>query len=323
MMADRPAPERDVSVDLARRLLGDQFPHLVEQPLRELSRGWDNTILRLGDDLLMRIPHREPAASLIDHEQRWLPDIAARTTLHVPAPIHHGKSTRYFPWPWSITPWFEGSEAATRAYDAEGAARKLGKFFSELHVPNEHLPHEHLPHEHLPHEHLPNESRDVPQNPYRGGSLRDRADAFVANLEHLEAGEGAGAGVDQLREVFETAMNVPRDGADVWLHGDLHLRNMLVHDGALTAIIDWGDITVGDRATDFAVAWSLVPDHVDLVRQLAGGTDAAWERSRGWAAHFAVMYLVHSDDDPVMRRIGEQLRMVLSPREGDARKVPS
>lgn len=251
----------------------------------------------------MRIPHRQSAASLIDHEQRWLPDIATRTTLHVPAPIHAGEPTPFFPWPWSITPWFEGAEAATRAYDAEGAARALGEFFSELH--------------------LPHESRDVPQNPYRGGALRNRADAFVANLEHLEAMEGEGARADQLREVFETAMDVPRDGVDVWLHGDLHLRNMLVHDGALAAIIDWGDITVGDRATDFAVAWSLVPEHVGLVRQLAGGTDAAWERSRGWAAHFAAMYLVHSDDDPVMRRIGEQLRTVLSPPEGDARKVPS
>jgi len=291
-MADRPAPEVDVSVDLVRRLLAEQFPDFADDPLKVLNRGWDNTILKLGDELLVRVPHREMAAELIDHEQRWLPDISARTTLQVPVPVHHGEPTVYFPWAWSITPWFEGVEAATGAYESTGAARSLGEFFAELHV-------------------VVDEHTSAPQNPYRGGPLSDRAESFASNLSLLVEAEGPPARASELQEIFTGAAAVPIDGDTVWLHGDLHLRNMLVCDGRLSAIIDWGDIAIGDPATDFAAAWSLVPDHIELVRQAAGGTDAAWERSRGWAAHFAVMYLVHSDDDPVMHGLGQQLRRAL------------
>ena len=70
---------------------------------------------------------------------------------------------------------------------------------------------------------------------------------------------------------------------------------------------DWGDICAGDRATDLAGAFMLVPGHIDTVADHAGADDAAWERARGWAAHFAVVYLAHSDDDPIMERIGTDL----------------
>ena len=93
----------------------------------------------------------------------------------------------------------------------------------------------------------------------------------------------------------------------MWLHGDLHARNMIVRHGHLAAIIDWGDICAGDRATDLAGAFMLVPDQLDVVQQHAGADDATWQRARGWAANFAVIYLTHSDDDPVMGGIGLRL----------------
>ncbi|MER7151067.1 phosphotransferase [Streptomyces lydicus] len=41
------------------------------------------------------------------------------------------------------------------------------------------------------------------------------------------------------------------------LHGDLHPANILVDRGRIRAVIDFGDITSGDPATDLSVAWML------------------------------------------------------------------
>ena len=89
-------------------MIAEQFPELSPLPLRALSRGWDNTNLRVGDELLARIPHREVAVELIINEQRWLPILAPRLDLPVPSPTHAGRPTTNFPWAWSITPFTPG-----------------------------------------------------------------------------------------------------------------------------------------------------------------------------------------------------------------------
>ena len=85
-------------------------------------------------------------------------------------------------------------------------------------------------------------------------------DARTARLhEHL----------DQLRDsvnrervlaVWDRLVVTPRwPGPPMWIHGDLHPGNLLVHDGELTAVLDFGDVAAGDPATDFAVMWMLLP----------------------------------------------------------------
>ncbi|MBG7604723.1 MAG: phosphotransferase, partial [Actinobacteria bacterium] len=103
---------------------------------------------------------------------------------------------------------------------------------------------------------------------------------------------------------------VPEWGEDpVWLHGDLHTANVLVSDGALSAVIDFGDITSGDPAVDLAIAWMLfdAPQRQAL-RSAAGGIDdATWSRGQAWALHFAVVYLLNSADNPRFQRMGTEL----------------
>jgi aminoglycoside phosphotransferase (APT) family kinase protein len=100
--------------------------------------------------------------------------------------------------------------------------------------------------------------------------------------------------------------SAPWSGPPLWLHGDLHTANLLVDDGALSAVIDFGDITGGDPATDLAVAWMLFePDDRVTFRQACGTSDDdTWRRARGWALHFALAYLAHSADNPLMAAIG-------------------
>ena len=128
-MARRPEPEVDITPTLVRRLLDEQCPHLATGDLTELSRGWANTSYLLGQDLIARLPHRQAAAELIRSEQRWLPDLADRITLTIPAPLHLGTPSGEYPWHWSIVPFVEGTEAAGAPItNARQVARALGDF---------------------------------------------------------------------------------------------------------------------------------------------------------------------------------------------------
>jgi aminoglycoside phosphotransferase (APT) family kinase protein len=127
---------------------------------------------------------------------------------------------------------------------------------------------------------------------------------------------------------WDAALAAPGyDGPPPWLHGDLHPANILVNDGQVSGVIDFGDITAGDPASDLAVAWMLLPPgcHASFwsAYQAAGGggrvNDALRARARGWALHFAIMFLAHSDDNPVLLEAGRRtLRTVLENQRGPA-----
>jgi aminoglycoside phosphotransferase (APT) family kinase protein len=280
-----PAAEVDVDEDLVHALLAAQHPDLAPRPLRLLAHGWDNVSYRLGTDLVVRLPRREVAAVLMEHEQRWLPVLAPRLPLPIPAPVRIGRPQGTYPWSWSVVPWRPGQiAAATTIADPAAEARRLGAFTTALHQPA---------------------PADAPVNPVRGGPLRERTFAFEERLERLAAVVDTAGAQDRWDESLAAA---PWSGPRVWLHGDLHTANLLVEDGVLSAVIDFGDITGGDPATDLAVAWMLFePDDRATFRQECGTSDDdTWERARGWALHFALAYLAHSADNALMAGIGRR-----------------
>ena len=284
-MAKRPAPEIDIDEPLVRQLLHDQAPELADLDLSPLGRGWDNTNWRLGNDLIVRVPHREVAAVLIDHEQRVLPELALRFAVAIPVPSVAGQPSTAagFPWPWSVVPWIEGNEAALdTAADNAATAQMLGQFFAQLHT---------------------EAPDDAPTNPYRGHALSAFAETFNHRLDLAADRVDAAAA----RKLFDAAVAAPLTTEQVWLHGDLHTRNIVTNAGALVGVIDWGDVCSGDRATDLAGAFMLTPTNLATVFEHAGADEASWERARGWATHFAIMYLTFSDDAAVQRQIGERL----------------
>ena len=101
-------------------------------------------------------------------------------------------------------------------------------------------------------------------------------------------------------------------GPALWVHGDLHTANLVVDEGRIAAVIDFGDITAGDPAVDLAVAWMLFDEADRAVFRRAAGAeididDATWRRGQLWALHFAVLYLLHSADNPRFQRMGTEL----------------
>lgn len=291
-----PAAEVDVSADLVRHLLTEQHSDLAGLPLQLVANGWDNAIFRLGDDLCVRIPRRRMAAELVDHEQRWLPGLAPLLPIPIPAPIRAGRPGRGYPWAWSVCPWFDGEPAAdVELADPAHDAGRLGAFLTALHRPA---------------------PPDVPPNPaLRGGPIGALQQRFRDNVGHLDdpgLAERLLARWEQVTAVEEWS------GPAVWVHGDLHTANVVAADGAIAAVIDFGDIASGDPAVDLAIAWMLFDEpERSLFREAAGSDlpvdDATWSRAEAWALHFGVLYVLHSADNPRFDRMGHHLLATLLP----------
>lgn len=302
MSTSRPVPEAEVDVtdDLVVALLTSQHPDLVGLDVRLVASGWDNVVYRLGDELSVRLPRRAAAAALIEHEQRWLPELAPRLPIPVPAPVRIGVAGSGYPWSWSITPWFDGVVAAdTELADPTREARRLGAFMSALHVVA---------------------PSDAPANPFRDGFVGDRRDRFeeaVARVTSVLDGlapSGARVAAERWDELVAAP---PFTGSKTWVAGDVHTANIVVADGAIRAVIDFGDLCAGDPAVDLAVAWMLftAADRT-IFRQAASQgpvpvDDAMWQRAEAWAWYFAVVYLANSADDPRLQRMGSGLAIAL------------
>ena len=276
-----PAAEVHVDEPLVRALLAEQRPDLADLAVRVVGNGWDNAVVRVGDEWVARLPRREMSAQLVLHEQQWLPVLAPLLPLPVPVPVFAGVPSACFPWHWSICHWLPGHTAAEAPpIDQHETALALAAFVRALHRPA---------------------PADAPRNPYRGIALAGRA-----------------ASVDGRISVMDDLLDVPRttrawrelsatpawDGPALWLHGDLHPSNMLTVDGRLSAVIDFGDITAGDPATDLALAWMMFDaPHRALFRDTAGIDSDTWHRAAAWAVSLSLAYL-SGDDESSMPAIG-------------------
>jgi len=288
-----PAAEVDVSADLVRRLLADQHPDLARLPVEFLANGWDNELYRVGDGLVARLPRRALGAQIIKNEQRWLPGLAPRLPLPIPRPERTGVPACGYPYSWSVVPYLPGVPAAeASSFDPAAAAAAVGGFLGALHVPA---------------------PADAPANPFRGVPLAERASTFAANLALLVGQVDR----DAVLRAWVAALTAPGyGGPPVWLHGDLHPANILVNDAKVSGVIDFGDITAGDPASDLSVAWMLLPlschgifwSAYQAASGRAGGPadDALRARARGWALNLAVVFLAHSEDNPVLRQVGRR-----------------
>ena len=251
-----------------------------------MDAGWDNAMFRLGEDLLIRLPRRQRAASLIENEQNWLPGLAQRLPIAVSAPLRVGHPGRGYPCKWSVLPWLPGRTADQAEPDANQPTR-LAQFLRALHL----------------------QAPDAaPANDVRGVPLSNRAAVVEARMRRLASTTNFIS--NDIRQAWELALAAPLEDDAKWLHGDLHPRNVLVENGTISGIIDWGDLTAGDVATDLASIWMLFGDPLSRRRALqAYGTisEATLRRARGWAVLFGVVLLETGLlDNPKHMLIGEK-----------------
>ncbi|MFY1593286.1 aminoglycoside phosphotransferase family protein [Micromonospora sp. WMMD737] len=266
--------EDEVPVDgaVVRSLLAAQRPEWAGLPVSPAGAGTDNTMFRLGDDLLVRLPRTADKARSLRKEQTWLPRLAPRLPRPVPEPVHAGTPTSAFPLPWSVYRWIGGSEAqpdTVRDWAAFGT--DLAAFVRELHRID-----------------LMGATRTGDLSWYRGGRLRD-CDPWISTcFEDCRSTVGAELDVETLAQLWRAALALPEpSGPHVWLHGDLKPTNLLVREGKLHAVIDFGGLSVGLPDAEHSTVWDLPPPARQAYWNAVDLDDLTWIRARAWAVAVA------------------------------------
>ncbi|MFJ6198660.1 aminoglycoside phosphotransferase family protein [Micromonospora sp. NPDC092111] len=288
------ADEVDVDLDLVRRLLAGQFPQWARLPLRPVeSYGTDHHIYRLGEHLVVRLPRIGWATKQAAREAEWLPKLAPHLPLALPVPVALGRPAAGYPFDWSVCEWLPGDNANGTIDDLDRAAVDLAAFVAALRRIDT--------------------TDAFPRPPGgRGGPLRELDEGVRSSVGQL------GDRIDgpaTLRS-WQESLDAPAwDGPAVWVHGDLLPGNLLVVDGRLSAVIDFGGLNVGDPACDLQPAWNIFAgDSRRRFRAALDVDDASWLRGRGWALCQAVSALPYYwDTNPGMiRQVSHALAQVLA-----------
>ncbi|MGI8486566.1 MAG: aminoglycoside phosphotransferase family protein [Thermomicrobiales bacterium] len=258
-----------VTIDesLVRRLVATQFPEWADLPIKPVeSGGWDNRTFHLGDQMTVRLPSHAAYSLQVEKEQYWLPRLAPHLPIPIPVPLAMGKPAEGYPWPWSIYRWLDGETAMTamtaQIADLRQFATELAQFLVALH------------------------RCDATGGPpwgahnfYRGGPLT----TYDAETRKAIAALDGKIDTDVATEVWDAALGSTWHGSPVWFHGDIAAGNLLVEQGRLSAVIDFGTSGVGDPSCDLAIAWTLFEgESREAFRAALPLDDATWARGRGW-----------------------------------------
>ncbi|MGN9810267.1 aminoglycoside phosphotransferase family protein [Micromonospora sp. BQ11] len=276
----------DIDAALVRRLVARQFPRWAHLPVRPVAYGgWDNRTFHLGADMSVRLPSAAGYALQVVKERRWLPILAPHLPLPVPTPLAAGVPDEDYPWPWSVHRWIDGDTAAVgHVGDLTAFAGTLAGFLTALRTVD-----------------ATGGPGAGPHSAGRGGPLSTYADDTRRAADAL----GDRIPTDRVLRIWDAALDARWTGAPVWFHGDVAPGNLLVRDGRLAAVIDFGCCGVGDPACDTVIAWTFLDRPARAAfRAALDVDDATWARGRGWALWKAL--ITYDDPAPVTRALARR-----------------
>lgn len=277
--------KREITVDVVDCLVREQAPEYSGRVRAVDVDGWDNSSFRVGDAYLARLPTDEGYVPAVAKEHEWLPVLAPQLPLAVPEPLFRGAPGCGFPRPWSLYRWLPGRPATKdRVSNLQLFASDIAAFLVSL------------------------QQVDATGGPHagahsfgRGGPLEVYDDDVHACLPHLPADVDP----DQVLGCWRQAVAAPYAGSWVWFHGDMSPSNLLVQDGRLCAVIDFGTCGVGDPSCDLVLAWTFLDDPArDTFRETMQVDDETWLRGRAWALWKALLTLRDDDPSASVRRYG-------------------
>jgi len=271
----------DIDASLVSQLVATQFPQWAHLSIRPVEfGGWDNRTFHLGEQMTVRLPSAAAYSLQVEKEQRWLPRLAPQLPLPIPVPLAMGQPADGYPWHWSVYRWLDGEIATTESItDLRQFAIDLARFLIALYRidPTGGPP-------------------PGPHNFFRGGSLTVYDGETRQALKTLDGQIDTGMAA----EVWEAALASSWPGPPVWVHGDVSSGNLLVEEGRLSAVIDFGSSAVGDPACDLYIAWTFFDEKSrDTFRAALPLDGATWARGRGWTLWKAMITLAeHMDANP-------------------------
>lgn len=254
-----------ITKEVVEKLIKDQFPKWAYLDIKPVEKsGHDNRTFHLGDEMTIRLPSGEDYVAQIEKEIQWLPKLKPFITLQISSPIAKGKPNSEYPFPWSINKYIEGETATyDKIHDLNKFAVDLGLFLKELHKID---------------------TTDGPiagkHNFYRGGDLKiynSETEVALENLKDILP-------IEELHYIWIQAISSKWENENVWIHGDIAPGNLLVKNGALCGVIDFGIMAVGDPSCDYAMAWTFFDKNI---RKAFFNTlecdENTINRARGWA----------------------------------------
>lgn len=273
--------EVHITQSLVEKLIQQQFPqwsHLLIKPVE--VGGWDNRTFHLGHTMSIRLPSAQCYAAKVEKEQTWLPQLAPHLSVTIPQPIAMGKPSDDYPWNWSIYAWIEGKSANLLAVDELNLpliAQGLAQFLRELHaIDTTHVP-----------------LAAGPHNFYRGGSIT----VYDAETRDALTQLQGVVDTDAATAIWNKATSSQWSKKPVWIHGDISAGNILICNGLLAAVIDFGGMGIGDPACDLVIAWTFFYGESRTVfKPLVELDSDTWARARGWALWKALITLAPLED---------------------------
>jgi aminoglycoside phosphotransferase (APT) family kinase protein len=295
-MAQPWSPEQVVDAEFAQRLIEKQFPELAPAHVQTLGEGFDNTVYAVNEQYVFRFPRREIAVELLRTEGQLLPTLIGKFPVAIPEPLFYGEPEMGYPWRFlgyrQVAGLMPENVPALRRVEA---ARPLAAFLRALH--------------------------DVPVEQAVGVPHGDHMHRFDLSTrkpklaEYVEKATEWGLLPDPsaMHQYLETLSSFGEVGATTLVHGDLHIRNLLVDaEGFLTGVIDWGDTHIGHPALDLTIAYSyLPPEGRRIFFETYGEVD---ERTRAMArfrAVFSTMVLMLYGHDLGLEQLVEVTRVNL------------
>ncbi|WP_376704972.1 aminoglycoside phosphotransferase family protein [Mesorhizobium sp. ISC25] len=279
-----------IDAALVRRLIAAQFPEWADLPVEPVEPGgWDNRTFRLGDRMSVRLPSAAAYVGQVEKEHRWLPRLAPHLPLPIPVPLAKGAPGEGYPWPWSVYRWLGGRPAAGELIaDLTEFARSLAGFLVALYRID-----------------AVGGPPAGQHNFHRGGRLS------VYDAETRAALSALGGRIDKAaaEAVWATALASRWQGPPVWVHGDVASGNLLVEDGKLCAVVDFGSSAIGDPACDLVIAWTeFYGESRQAFRDAVALDEHSWARARGWALWKAL--IVASGHDGNQREAEKSWRVI-------------
>jgi aminoglycoside phosphotransferase (APT) family kinase protein len=263
--------EVEIDSALVERLLAAQFPHWAGRDVRVVKQsGTDNVTFRVGDELAVRLPRTQAKQGQTEMDLQWMPHLAPHVSLRIPEPLELGRPGEGYPFTWGVYRWLPGAPFDLKSVDGVQAAEDLAEFVRSLRA-------------------VDTTGAPVPDdNPFRRGTPLAPRDAMFREA------------LDQVKDHFDTGLLTAAweesltadtwDGTRHWIHGDLMSGNILVVEGKLSAVIDFGTARAADPAADVLPAWWLFEgDSRRAYREALEIDDTTWLRARGWALSLIVI----------------------------------
>ncbi|MEQ9116358.1 MAG: aminoglycoside phosphotransferase family protein [Rickettsiales bacterium] len=264
------ADEFEITKGLVERLIDEQFPEWSDLEVSHLNvMGSDNVIFKLGDDKVIRLPRLESSSEFAERENIWLPKISKHVSIKTSQPVASGKPTSFYPFYWSVCYWIDGETSfEAKSINYNNLARDLASFIKEL--------------------------RNIKLSGAEPLSKRGKSlEVQVKDVEVALSDLKEEIDVKLASEIWQDCLNTEEySGEPVWMHGDLLPSNILVKNGHLEAVIDFGLFGVGDPSCDLLPAWCLFDkESRNIFLEELKLDKASIMRGKGWALSVAIKIL--------------------------------